>query len=74
MRPVVSQANKAHLKEAKEEEEEKGGKLGVQQYMMFDAEESEEEEELKHQQWTPYVSKKVYTFSAQAHEEERMIQ
>jgi hypothetical protein len=72
MRPVESQA-KALLKEGKEEEEEKSGKLGVQQYMMFDAEESEEEE-VKHQQWTPYESKKVYKFSAQAHEEEKVIQ
>ena len=41
--------------------------------MMFDAEEPEEEE-VKHQQWTPYESKKVYTFSAQANEEEKVMQ
>jgi hypothetical protein len=42
--------------------------------MMFDAEESEEEEEVKNKQWTPYESKKVYTFSAQAKEEEKSMQ
>jgi hypothetical protein len=71
-KPVAKQA-KAHFKDAREEEEEKGGKLDVQRYMMFDAEESEEEE-IKQKQWTPYESKKVYTFSAQAKEEEKEIQ
>jgi hypothetical protein len=64
----------AQLKDAREEEEEKGGgKLDVQRYMMFDAEESEEEE-VKQKQWTPYETKKVYTFSAQAKEEEKEVQ
>ena len=74
VKPVAYQA-KAQFKDAGEvEEEEKGdGKLNVQRYMMFDAEESEEEE-IKQKQWTPYESKKVYTFSAQAKEEEKEIQ
>ena len=73
VKPVAYQA-KAQFKDAGEvEEEENGnGKLDVQRYMMFDAEESEEEE-VKQKQWTPYESKKVYTFSAQAKEEEKEI-
>jgi hypothetical protein len=74
VKPVASQT-KAQFKDDREEEEEEKGdrKLDVQRYMMFDADESEKEE-VKQKQWTPYESKKVYTFSAQAKEEEKEVQ